>query len=156
MPKSGEAFSSEEHILVGKLRMACAVFVALMFIGGLLLVNIDLERTPDLSSHYYPDLSPEERTRFSVYNWKETRGVDIELKTEQSGMVVLRAMNSEIVYQTFLERNIREQVSLELPSDLDRIFVEYKNKTEFYEIAQNDIASALIPVSPFFNMIPLH
>lgn len=119
---------------VCKVRLAFAMCVALTFISGLLLINIDLGSTLDLSTHYYPNLSYDERTRYSAYDWEHTRSVEFDLQVEKSGMVILRAMNGEIVYQTFLERNITEQVVIRLPDDLNRLLVEYKDKTEYIEI----------------------
>jgi hypothetical protein len=107
------------------LKMACAI--AGLFIIGMLFMQGCKEESPDLSSHYFPEMTIQERQHFSAYNWTNLEQVNLILESEHSGMASLRAVNGEIILQVFLEKGIKEDIRIAVPKDLNRIMIEYRN-----------------------------
>lgn len=120
------------------LKLACVI--AALFIIGMLFIQASKEERPDLSSHYFPDMTIEERQHFSAYNWKELDQFHLQLESDESGMASIRAVNGEIILQVFLERGIREDIQIEVPNELDRILIEYKNTVEDVNLGAKMIA----------------
>lgn len=117
-----------------------ALIVAVVFLTGLAFLGKGREQRLDLSSHYYNDLPVDARVESSFYNWRDTKSVGFELSSPLSGMVNLRASNGEILFQTYLEAGIVEELSLELPMEVDLVMVEYRHRIERVNIDADHIA----------------
>lgn len=135
-----------------------ASVVAVLFILGLYLIRPPQQEVLDLAGHYYPALNEEERNKHSFYNWLATRYVDLTLQSEKGGMVVLRAANREILYQSFLEKNIIEDLRLRIPQDLKQIMIEYGERVEYIDL-QKSTEIADLPdkrSAPFIQLIKVN
>ncbi len=117
-----------------------ALIVAVVFLTGLAFLGKGREQRLDLSSHYYNELPMEDRIESSFYNWRETKSIEFELNSPIAGMVNLRASNGEILFQTYLEAGIVEELSLDLPSDVDMVLIEYRHQIESVNIDADHIA----------------
>gem|GEM_PF-2379290 len=120
------------------LKMACAI--AGLFIVGMLFMQGCKEESPDLSSHYFSDMTIQERQHFSAYNWTNLEQVNLILESEQSGMASIRAVNGEIILQVFLEKGIKEDIKIAVPKDLNRIMIEYRNHFQDVSLGAKKIA----------------
>lgn len=117
-----------------------AVIVGGVFLTGLAFIGKGREQRLDLSSHFYNNLSLDQRTESSFYDWRDTKSVEFELNSPIAGMVNMRASNGEILFQTYLEAGIVEEVALELPSDIQLVLLEYRHQIESVSIDANHIA----------------
>ncbi len=120
------------------LKLACGI--AGLFILGMIIAQESKEERPDLSSHYFHDMSINERQHFSSFNWNEVKKVNLQLHSEESGMVSIRAINGEIIYQAFLESEIPEEIQIDVPSEFKNLLIEYHNTVENVRLADEMIA----------------
>lgn len=120
-----------------------AAFVAALFVLSLYLIRPPQQDILDLAGNYYPSLTQEERNRHSSYNWLSTRYVDLTLQSEKEGMVILRAANREILYQSFLAKNIIEDLHLNIPKDINQIVIEYGERVEYLELEKNSVIAGV-------------
>lgn len=135
-----------------------AVLLAIAFVSALYLIRPPQQEFLDLAGRYYPELSQEERNRHSFYNWLTTRYVDLKLQSKEGGMVVLRAANREILYQSFLEKNIVEDLHLSLPEDLNQIMIEYGERIEYLDLEKSAETAGLREQerTPFIQLIKVN
>lgn len=117
-----------------------ALIVAVGFLTGLAFLGKGRAQRLDLSSHFYNNLPVEERIESSFYNWRDTKSIEFELNSPIAGMVNLRASNGEILFQTYLEAGIIEELSIDLPNDVDMVLIEYRHQIERVNIDANHIA----------------
>ena len=82
------------------------------------------------AKYFKANSSLEEKKKNSNYNWEETRDVSIELTTPSDGMVNIRAINGEILYQGFLANGILTEFILKIPEEINQVLVEYEDKQE--------------------------
>ena len=120
------------------IKFACAITV--LFIGGMIFLQGCQEDRPDLSSHYFPEMSIKERQHFSPYNWNNLNEVKLVLESDESGMASIRAVNGEIICQVYLERGIEADIQIDVPKELDRLMIDYKNNTEDVSLGAKRIA----------------
>lgn len=107
---------------------ACAVLVIFM-IG---LVTLHTYKTPskDLSTYYFKDLPVDERQRNSCYDWSKTQVVSIAFLPSTSEMITMRAANGEILFLTYAESGVEQEISVSLPIELDYLYIESQEGVE--------------------------
>ncbi|MCH2198022.1 MAG: hypothetical protein MK081_04520 [Flavobacteriales bacterium] len=132
---------TEMHDMVTRKNyLRVASLVALAFVGGLFVLQSCKQETLDLSQNFYPGLTAQEKCQFSFYNWHDTHQVDFSLNCEEQGMVTLRAVNQEILFRAFLEKGIDQDLSIMVPTELDRVLIEYGERVEYLSLVNGDIA----------------
>lgn len=117
-----------------------AVAVGGVFLGGLALLSRDHSNRLDLSSYYYQDLPVDVLMASSYYNWNDTQKVKFKLESPTSGMVNLRAVNGEILFQTYLEASIAAEIEIAIPNEIDMVQVEYRHRTVNVLVGEQKIA----------------
>lgn len=128
---------SESDFAQRKFYYLCALGVFLLFTIGLFVLHTFKTPSKDLSTYYFRDLPVEERQRNSCYNWNTTRIVHISFTPSASEMITLRAANGEILFLTYAERGVEQEISVALPRELDFIYVENQEGVEEFELSQN-------------------
>jgi len=114
--------------------MRQAVFAVLLItLTGCLDVSKDPTRNFNANS------SLKEKLENSRFDWNDTKEVTIELKTPSDGMVNLRAINGEILYQGFLANGILSQFILNIPTEIDQVLLEYENSQELLSVRAKKI-----------------
>lgn len=128
-----DALSSDNEFAPSKMYYFYAFAVVLIFTIGLIVLHTYKTPSKDLSAYYFKDLPIEERQRNSCYDWSKTRVVSIAFLPKTSEMITLRAANGEILFLTYIERGVDQEISLALPEELDFIYVE--NRAGIEEVA---------------------
>lgn len=135
--------SDKNDMITRRTYLSVASLITLVFIGSLLLLQNSRADHLDLGQYYYPNLSPQDRCQFSYFNWYETKDITIELASEQPGMITIRALNSEILFQTYLEGGIKEDVSMSIPLELEKVVVEYSYGRDVVNVDDLKVAYSL-------------
>lgn len=137
------SISEKNDMITRRTYLSIASVITLLFIGSLLLIESSKADQLDLGQYYYPNLSPQDRCQFSYFNWYETKDVTLELTSEQSGMITIRSLNSEILFQTYLEGGIKEDISINIPDELDKVVVEYSSGRDIIYVDDLKVAYTL-------------
>ena len=137
------SISEKNDMITRRNYLSIASVITLVFIGSLLLIQRSKADQLDLGQYHYPNLSPQDRCQFSYFNWYETKDVTLELTSEQSGMITIRSLNSEILFQTYLEGGIKEDISLNIPDELDKVVVEYSSGRDIIYLDDLKVAYTL-------------
>lgn len=133
--------NASDDLLHLKRHYQVAFLVIFFFISGLMIVH-SYKRTPyDLSTHYFQDLSIEDRQRCSFYNWYETRAVRLDFTPGHSGMLTIRANNGEIFFLTFAELGVAQSVDFELPTEIQEVFIHSQGGIESFLISEESLAA---------------
>jgi hypothetical protein len=133
--------NASDDLLHLKRHYQVAFLVIFFFISGLMIVH-SYKRTPyDLSTHYFQDLSIEDRQRCSFYNWCETRAVRLDFIPSTSGMLTIRANNGEIFFLTFAESGVAQSVDFELPTEIQEVFIHSQGGIESFAITEESLAA---------------
>ncbi len=91
------------------------------------------------SKYYKSNSSLAEKLKHSHYNWKDVRPVAIELTTPNDGMVNVRSINGEILYQGFLSNGILTEFILKIPKEIKQVLIEYDDKQELVSVGAKRI-----------------
>ncbi|MCB0762443.1 MAG: hypothetical protein KDC12_13030 [Flavobacteriales bacterium] len=88
------------------------------------------DETKDLARFYDSEMTYSERQVYSYYNWKETKNIALEIKTPEDGLIKVRALNGEILFQGYLVNGVLSELTLTVPEEIDQILIEYKDQIE--------------------------
>ena len=84
----------------------------------------------NLARHYDPLMSMEERQKQSYYDWDDTKVVSLVLETPEDGLVKVRAVNGEILFEGYIINGVLAELKLNDPEELDQILIEYDDSIE--------------------------
>lgn len=130
-----------ESFSVRKYYYQCAIGVIVLFVAGLFIVQTFKAPHYDLSTHFFKEMSIEDRQRLSPYDWSLVRMVDITLRNTNSGMMTVRAANGEILFLTYTENGIDEDITVQVPEELKVIYIEHNGGIEKFNVEEvEDIA----------------
>lgn len=124
-----------------KVYVQASAVVAFLFIAGLLVLHTFKSPNPDLSSHYFKELSVDERQRLSLYDWSDCRPVIVNYRTENSGMVLLRASNGEILFSSFAEGGVDTSIEFPVPQELNALIFEHAGDTLHLDIRKGEVTA---------------
>lgn len=85
----------------------------------------------------------EDRREYSIYDWADTREVVLEISTPNDGAIKLRAMNGEILFHGYLVNGVLLGLTLNLPHEIDAMFLEFGNVTKSIKIEDDQVVYAL-------------
>lgn len=128
---------TESDYSPSKMNYLWAFAMVLFFTIGLFVLHTYKTPSKDLSTYYFKDLPIEERQRNSCYDWSKTRVVSIAFLPGSSEMITLRAANGEILFLTYIEQGIEQEIALALPLELDFIYVENRDGVEEIALSSN-------------------
>ena len=89
--------------------------------------------------HYKSNSSLDDKLKYSKFDWEETKAITLELSTPNDGIVNVRAINGEILYQGFLANGILSEFILNIPKELDQVLVEYEDNKELVSVGAKRI-----------------
>jgi hypothetical protein len=69
-----------------------------------------------------------------VYDWSETRPVELQISTPDDGPIKLRAVNGEILFHGYLINGVLSGLVLNLPVEVESIFLEFGDQIETIRI----------------------
>jgi hypothetical protein len=98
--------------------------------GCLVALQSCYDETRDLAHFYDSEMSLEERHTYSYYDWEDTKKVTLEVKTPDDGLIKVRALNGEILFQGYLVNGVLSELTLRLPIDVDQLLIEHKGRIE--------------------------
>lgn len=98
-----------------------------------------LKEENNRAKNYKANSSLEDKLKHSHYDWNETKSVSIELTTPSDGMVNVRAVNGEILYQGFLANGILTEFILNIPTDIKQILIEYEDNQEVVSVGAKKV-----------------
>lgn len=119
-----------ESFSVRKYYYQCAIGIIVLFVAGLFIVQTFKAPHYDLSTHFFKEMSLDDRQRLSQYDWSLVKSVDITLRNTNSGMMTVRAANGEILFLTYTENGIDEDITVQMPEELKVIFIEHNGGVE--------------------------
>lgn len=99
-------------------------------LGCLFALQSCHDETKDLARFYDSEMSLEERHAYSYYDWEDTKRVTLEVKTPDDGLIKVRALNGEILFQGYLVNGVLSELTLSVPKDVDQLLIEYKGQIE--------------------------
>ena len=114
-------WEAEESFTARKTYVQASAILAFLFISGLLVLQTFKTPNPDLTTHFYRELPVSERQRLSLYDWSACRPVKVTYRTENSGMVLLRATNGEILFSSFAEQGVDTEIEFQVPEELNAL-----------------------------------
>ncbi len=103
----------------------------------LLASCLDADENPAL--HYKANSTLAEKLQHSKYNWSDTKPIAIELTSPNDGIVNVRAINGEILYQGFLSNGILSEFILNIPEEIEQVIIEYEDKQELVGVGAKRI-----------------
>ncbi|MFT4680047.1 MAG: hypothetical protein ACI84C_002583 [Flavobacteriales bacterium] len=111
-----------------KLKAIIRNHLALIFCASLLVSCYD--ETKDLARFYDSEMTYSERHTYSYYDWNETKNVSLEIKTPEDGLIKVRALNGEILFQGYIVNGVLSELTLSVPKEVDQILIEYREQIE--------------------------
>ena len=99
--------------------------IYLVIFGSLFVSYLSGEDNSAL--HYKSNSSLQEKLAHSNYNWKETKPVTADLTIPNYGIVNVRTINGEILYQGFWANDILSELILKIPQEIDQVLIEYED-----------------------------
>lgn len=84
----------------------------------------------NLARHYDPLMSLDDRQKYSYYDWQDTKTVSIALETPEDGLVKVRAVNGEILFEGYMINGVLQELKLNVPTELDQILIDYDGNVE--------------------------
>lgn len=133
--EEGESFAARKSYF------QASAIVAFLFITGLLLMQTFKTPNPDLTTHFYRELPVSERQRLSLYDWSACRPVKVTYRTENSGMVLLRATNGEILFSSFAEQGVDTEIEFQVPEELNALVFEHRGDTLLLDIRDGEVTA---------------
>lgn len=91
------------------------------------------------AKHFKANQSLDDKLVHSRFDWNVTKSVSISLTTPEDGMVNIRAINGEILYQGFLANGILTEFILSIPEEISQVLVEYKDKQEVISVTPKKV-----------------
>ena len=98
-----------------------------------------LKAHDNLAKNFKANSTLEYKLDHSNYDWSETKEVGIELTTPTDGMVSVRAVNGEILYQGFLANGILTEFVLNIPVEIKQVLIEYKDNQEVVSVGAKKV-----------------
>lgn len=96
----------------------------------------------NLARHFDPLMTLEDRQDFSYYDWEKTKSVSLALETPEDGLVKVRAVNGEILFEGYIINGVLEELKLKIPEELDQILIEYDNSIENVSVGARKVRFA--------------
>lgn len=81
----------------------------------------------------------EDRKEHSVYDWSDTRAVELQISTPSDGPIKLRAVNGEILFHGYLVNGVLSGLVLNLPHEIEAIFLEFEDEIQSLRIEGNRV-----------------
>ena len=102
--------------------------IYLVIFGSLFVSCLSGENNSAL--HYKSNSYLQEKLAHSNYNWKDTKPVTADLTIPNYGIVNVRTINGEILYQGFWANDILSELILKIPQEIDQVLIEYEDNKE--------------------------
>lgn len=96
------------------------------------------------SSFVQGGMSFEDRMHHSVYDWEDTREVTLHVSTPEDVAIKLRAVNGEILYHGFHINGVLSHLVLNLPQEIDTIYLEYGHEIETVVIENGEAICGMV------------
>lgn len=106
------------------------ILALLGLFGCLMALQSCYDETRDLARFYDSEMSLVERHTYSYYDWEETKKVTLEVTTPDDGLIKIRALNGEILFQGYLVNGVLSELTLSVPIDVNQLLIEYKGQIE--------------------------
>lgn len=87
-------------------------------------------------------MSLDDRQDYSYYDWENTKSVSLALETPEDGLVKVRAVNGEILFEGYIINGVLEELKLKIPEELDQILIEYNNSVENVSVGARKVRFA--------------